>query len=153
MHIGFLSGERNYANIKGDTGPVVYPAGFLYVFSILFWLTGGGVNVLTGIYVYMRVYIHVFMHICMYAYVYYIFVYQAGFLYVFSILYWLTGGGVNVLTGIYICVYIYICIYVYMYVCICILYIGISGWIFIYFFYFILFDWWRSKCIDRYIYI
>jgi len=45
---GFLSGERNYANIKGDTGPLVYPAGFLYVFSVLYWLTNEGVHVLRG---------------------------------------------------------------------------------------------------------
>ncbi|KAI9350294.1 putative Dol-P-Man:Man(5)GlcNAc(2)-PP-Dol alpha-1,3-mannosyltransferase [Obelidium mucronatum] len=41
----FLSGERNYVMIKGDTGPLVYPAGFLYIFSGLNWLTAGGSNV------------------------------------------------------------------------------------------------------------
>lgn len=35
-------GERNYRALKGDTGPLVYPAGFLYAFSVLHWLTGGG---------------------------------------------------------------------------------------------------------------
>lgn len=38
-----LQGERNYENLKGDTGPLVYPAGFVYVFAGLKWLTGGQV--------------------------------------------------------------------------------------------------------------
>lgn len=37
-------GERDYKNLRGDTGPLVYPAGFVYVFSALRWLTGGGVR-------------------------------------------------------------------------------------------------------------
>ncbi|XP_047337734.1 dol-P-Man:Man(5)GlcNAc(2)-PP-Dol alpha-1,3-mannosyltransferase isoform X2 [Impatiens glandulifera] len=40
---GFLSGERNYSNLKGDTGPLVYPAGFLYIYSGVKFLTGGNV--------------------------------------------------------------------------------------------------------------
>lgn len=31
---GFLDGELNYMNLAGDTGPLVYPAGFLYVYSV-----------------------------------------------------------------------------------------------------------------------
>lgn len=31
---GFLDGERNYRNLRGDTGPLVYPAGFIYVYSV-----------------------------------------------------------------------------------------------------------------------
>ncbi len=38
----FLGGERDYEQIRGDTGPLVYPAGFLWVFSLLRWATGGG---------------------------------------------------------------------------------------------------------------
>lgn len=38
---GFLEGERDYNNLKGDTGPLVYPAGFLYVYSAIKFLTGG----------------------------------------------------------------------------------------------------------------
>jgi hypothetical protein len=45
---GFLSGERNYSNLKGDTGPLVYPAGFVYVFSFLRWLTDDGTNITKG---------------------------------------------------------------------------------------------------------
>ncbi|KAK7396878.1 hypothetical protein VNO78_18040 [Psophocarpus tetragonolobus] len=40
---GFLDGERDYRNLKGDTGPLVYPAGFLYIYSAFQYLTGGQV--------------------------------------------------------------------------------------------------------------
>ncbi|KAG4916624.1 hypothetical protein JHK87_054181 [Glycine soja] len=40
---GFLGGERDYRNLKGDTGPLVYPAGFLYIYSAFKYLTGGQV--------------------------------------------------------------------------------------------------------------
>lgn len=45
---GFLLGERNYMNIRGDTGPLVYPAGFLYIFSLLRWMTDHGTNIFIG---------------------------------------------------------------------------------------------------------
>ncbi|EEH40388.2 mannosyltransferase [Paracoccidioides lutzii Pb01] len=38
----FLSGERDYALIKGSTGPLVYPAGHVYVYSALYYLCDGG---------------------------------------------------------------------------------------------------------------
>ncbi|KAL1312643.1 hypothetical protein HN51_039238 [Arachis hypogaea] len=40
---GFLEGERDYGNLKGDTGPLVYPAGFLYIYSAFQYLTAGQV--------------------------------------------------------------------------------------------------------------
>lgn len=40
---GFLGGERDYSKLEGDTGPLVYPAGFLYVYSALKFVTGGQV--------------------------------------------------------------------------------------------------------------
>ncbi|XP_021737313.1 dol-P-Man:Man(5)GlcNAc(2)-PP-Dol alpha-1,3-mannosyltransferase-like [Chenopodium quinoa] len=40
----FLNGERDYSNIEGDTGPLVYPAGFLYVYSAIQYITGGLVH-------------------------------------------------------------------------------------------------------------
>ncbi|KAH0978562.1 hypothetical protein GBA52_028281 [Prunus armeniaca] len=40
---GFLDGERDYSNLKGDTGPLVYPAGFLYFYSAFQYVTGGEV--------------------------------------------------------------------------------------------------------------
>lgn len=38
----FDKGERNYFKISGDTGPCVYPAGHIYVYSAISWLTQGG---------------------------------------------------------------------------------------------------------------
>ena len=40
---GFVRGERDYSNLKGNTGPLVYPAGFLYVYSAIQYVTGGEV--------------------------------------------------------------------------------------------------------------
>ena len=37
-----MQGERDYSRIRGSTGPLVYPAGFLYLFSALRWLTHDG---------------------------------------------------------------------------------------------------------------
>ncbi len=34
------NGEYNYVNIRGGTGPLVYPAGFLYLFGVLKWIAG-----------------------------------------------------------------------------------------------------------------
>ncbi|KAL3938133.1 MAG: hypothetical protein SGBAC_006895 [Bacillariaceae sp.] len=39
----WLDGEYDYMKIRGATGPLVYPAGFLYLFGALKWLTNGGV--------------------------------------------------------------------------------------------------------------
>ncbi|KAI8921862.1 ALG3 protein-domain-containing protein [Powellomyces hirtus] len=54
---GFLSGERNYAKLEGDTGPLVYPAGFVYIYSGLSYLTSGGKNVLLAQYIFAGVYV------------------------------------------------------------------------------------------------
>ena len=37
-----MQGERDYKAIEGDTGPIVYPAGHLYAYSILHWLSNHG---------------------------------------------------------------------------------------------------------------
>lgn len=38
----WLGGESDYAKIRGGTGPLVYPAGFLYVYGALRWVSGDG---------------------------------------------------------------------------------------------------------------
>lgn len=42
----YLGGERDYTAIKGATGPLVYPAAHLYIYSVLFYLTDEGRNIL-----------------------------------------------------------------------------------------------------------
>lgn len=42
-----MQGERDYRELKGQTGPLVYPAGFVYIFAFLHKLTGGG-NIAAG---------------------------------------------------------------------------------------------------------
>jgi alpha-1,3-mannosyltransferase len=53
---GVLSGEMNYTNLKGDTGPLVYPAGFVYLYGILHFITFNGVNVRLAQYLFHGLY-------------------------------------------------------------------------------------------------
>jgi alpha-1,3-mannosyltransferase len=39
---GWLGGELDYTKLRGSTGPLVYPAGFVYLYAALRWLVGGG---------------------------------------------------------------------------------------------------------------
>ncbi|KAH7889470.1 glycosyltransferase family 58 protein [Phlebopus sp. FC_14] len=46
VHIDlYLEGERNYAKITGPTGPLVYPAGHVYIHHFLHWITDAGRNI------------------------------------------------------------------------------------------------------------
>ncbi|ORY57676.1 glycosyltransferase [Leucosporidium creatinivorum] len=53
----FLDGERNYGLIKGDTGPVVYPAGFIYFYSALHYFTEQGKNLRIAQYIFAEIYV------------------------------------------------------------------------------------------------
>ncbi|KAJ5654024.1 hypothetical protein N7490_001027 [Penicillium lividum] len=44
----YVSGERDYPSIKGSTGPLVYPAAHVYVYTLLYHLTDEGRDILTG---------------------------------------------------------------------------------------------------------
>jgi alpha-1,3-mannosyltransferase len=44
----YISGERDYTLIKGSTGPLVYPAAHLYIYTLLFHITDGGRDILLG---------------------------------------------------------------------------------------------------------
>lgn len=44
----FLSGERDYTLIKGSTGPLVYPAAHVYIYSALFHATDEGCDIAFG---------------------------------------------------------------------------------------------------------
>ncbi|GAA5804196.1 hypothetical protein HPULCUR_009683 [Helicostylum pulchrum] len=54
---GFIHGERDYLKLKGDTGPLVYPAGFVYVYSFLYYLTDKGQNIRVAQYFFEGLYL------------------------------------------------------------------------------------------------
>jgi hypothetical protein len=41
----FVSGERDYTKMEGDTGPLVYPAAHVYVYTGLYYLTNKGKDI------------------------------------------------------------------------------------------------------------
>ena len=45
---GPMNGEWDYMKLRGDTGPLVYPAGFVYLFTVLNWATSDGANIRLG---------------------------------------------------------------------------------------------------------
>lgn len=59
---GFLNGTTNYYDLKGDTGPLVYPAGFLYIYSFFYAICSRGVNLKLAQAVFIAIYL-VFMSV------------------------------------------------------------------------------------------
>ncbi|KAI3647011.1 hypothetical protein MP228_007232 [Amoeboaphelidium protococcarum] len=53
----YLGGCRDYSLMKGDTGPLVYPAGFVYIYSLLFQLTDAGQNIRLAQYIFACLYV------------------------------------------------------------------------------------------------
>ncbi|CAH1643367.1 unnamed protein product [Spodoptera littoralis] len=54
---GFLNGTLDYSQLRGDTGPLVYPAGFVYIYSFLYFLTGQGENIKVAQYIFIGIYL------------------------------------------------------------------------------------------------
>lgn len=54
---GFINGTYDYMQLKGDTGPLVYPAGFVYVFSALYYMTEHGTNICLAQYIFAGIYL------------------------------------------------------------------------------------------------
>lgn len=54
---GFLNGTTDYTELKGGTGPLVYPAGFVYFFSGLYYVTDQGKNVKLAQYIFAGFYL------------------------------------------------------------------------------------------------
>lgn len=42
---GVIGGDYNYTHLKGPTGPLVYPGGFVWFYMVLSWMTDAGANV------------------------------------------------------------------------------------------------------------
>ncbi|XP_058796727.1 lethal(2)neighbour of Tid protein [Phymastichus coffea] len=49
---GVLNGTFDYSKLRGDTGPLVYPAGFVYFFSALYFITSQGSNIKLAQYIF-----------------------------------------------------------------------------------------------------
>ena len=56
---GVLNGTFDYTFLKGDTGPLVYPAGFVYIYIALYYATDHGQNIR------LAQYIFAFLYICL----------------------------------------------------------------------------------------
>lgn len=54
---GVVNGTYDYMQLKGDTGPLVYPAGFVYLFMGLYYITGLGSNLRLAQYIFMGLYL------------------------------------------------------------------------------------------------
>lgn len=53
----FINGERNYPSIQGSTGPLVYPAGHVYIYALLYHLTDDGRDILLGQIIFAGIYL------------------------------------------------------------------------------------------------
>ncbi|EDQ86468.1 uncharacterized protein MONBRDRAFT_38469 [Monosiga brevicollis MX1] len=54
---GVVNGTYDYTQLKGDTGPLVYPAGFVYVFLGLYYATTYGTAIRTAQYIFAGLYL------------------------------------------------------------------------------------------------
>lgn len=54
---GVVNGTWDYSELKGDTGPLVYPAGFVYVFTLLYYITSYGTNIRLAQYIFCAIYL------------------------------------------------------------------------------------------------
>jgi alpha-1,3-mannosyltransferase len=53
----YVKGERDYAAITGDTGPLVYPGLHVYIYRLLYAVTDQGASILTGQVIFAGLYI------------------------------------------------------------------------------------------------
>lgn len=54
---GVVNGTWDYTKLQGDTGPLVYPAGFVYLFLGLYYVTSSGTNIRLAQYIFLVFYI------------------------------------------------------------------------------------------------
>lgn len=53
----FVAGERDYTKIEGGTGPLVYPAAHVWIYTALYAFTDHGKNILLAQYIFGGLYI------------------------------------------------------------------------------------------------
>jgi len=53
----YIAGERNYAKIRGDTGPLVYPAAHVYIYRVLYSWTDEGRDIRLAQYIFGILYL------------------------------------------------------------------------------------------------
>ena len=53
----FIDGERQYSKITGPTGPLVYPALHVYIYTALYYLTDHGTNILRAQVIFAALYL------------------------------------------------------------------------------------------------
>lgn len=53
----YLDGECDYTMIKGNTGPLVYPAAHVYIYTALYRVTDGGKDILVAQIIFAGVYL------------------------------------------------------------------------------------------------
>ena len=52
-----VNGTRDYSLLRGDTGPLVYPAGFVWLYMGLYWVTSQGANIRLAQYIFAGLYL------------------------------------------------------------------------------------------------
>ena len=53
----YVAGERDYVKIYGDTGPLVYPAGHVYIYRLLYAITDEGRDIKLAQYIFIGLYL------------------------------------------------------------------------------------------------
>ena len=54
---GVVNGTYDYSSLRGDTGPLVYPAGFVWLYMLLYYVTSQGTNILLAQYIFALLYV------------------------------------------------------------------------------------------------
>ena len=53
----YVAGERDYIKLYGDTGPLVYPAGHVYIYHLLYDITSEGQDIKLAQYIFIGLYL------------------------------------------------------------------------------------------------
>jgi len=54
---GVLNGTYDYSKLRGDTGPLVYPAGFVWIYTVLYYVTSQGTNIRLAQHIFSALYL------------------------------------------------------------------------------------------------